>query len=99
MGDPQSGPKPGQADLRSVPAQPGPAESGRSGNPQPGGAARILVVDDQPELVRALAINLRARQYEVLTARAGQEALAVAASHPPDAVIPTWGCPASTGPR
>jgi two-component system KDP operon response regulator KdpE len=37
----------------------------------PAGAGRILVVDDQPELVRALAINLRARQYEVLTARTG----------------------------
>jgi two-component system KDP operon response regulator KdpE len=51
------------------------------------------VVDDQPELVRALAINLRARQYEVLTAHTGQEALALAASHPPDAVILDLGLP------
>jgi two-component system, OmpR family, KDP operon response regulator KdpE len=59
----------------------------------PAGAARILVVDDQPELVRALAINLRARQYEVVTARSGREALAQAASHPPDAVILDLGLP------
>jgi two-component system KDP operon response regulator KdpE len=51
------------------------------------------VVDDQPELVRALAINLRARQYEVLTAHTGREALALAASHPPDAVILDLGLP------
>jgi two-component system KDP operon response regulator KdpE len=63
----------------------------RLGDPQPG--AGILVVEDQPELVRALRINLRARQYEVLTARTGREALAVAASHPPDAIILDLGLP------
>jgi two-component system KDP operon response regulator KdpE len=64
-----------------------------SGGVHPAGAATILVVDDQPELVRALAINLRARQYEVLAARTGREALALAASHPPDAVILDLGLP------
>jgi len=63
---------------------PGPAGSGRAG---------VLLVEDQPELLRALSINLRARQYEVLTARTGREALAVAASHPPDAVILDLGLP------
>ncbi len=53
----------------------------------------ILVVEDQPELVRALRINLRARQYEVLTARTGREALALAASQPPDAIILDLGLP------
>ena len=47
----------------------------------------ILIVEDEANLVRALRINLRARQYEVLTARTGREALALAASHPPDAII------------
>ena len=48
--------------------------------PRPGpGVADILIVDDEPELVRALRINLRARQYHVLTAGTGREALAVAA--------------------
>jgi two-component system, OmpR family, KDP operon response regulator KdpE len=57
------------------------------------GRAEVLLVEDQPELLRALRINLRARQYDVLTARTGREALAVAASHPPDAVILDLGLP------
>src|SRR6202142_2222812 len=55
--------------------------------------SEVLIVEDQPELVRALGINLRARQYAVVTARTGQEALAVAASHPPDAIILDLGLP------
>jgi two-component system KDP operon response regulator KdpE len=53
----------------------------------------VLIVEDQPELMRALRINLRARQYDVLAARTGREALAVAASHPPDAIILDLGLP------
>jgi two-component system KDP operon response regulator KdpE len=70
------------------PAQPRPAPS----RPGPGGAG-ILIVEDEPELVRALRINLRARQYDVRTAGTGREALAVAASHPPDAIILDLGLP------
>jgi two-component system, OmpR family, KDP operon response regulator KdpE len=55
--------------------------------------ATILLVEDEPELVRALRINLRARQYDVVTARTGREALALAASHPPDAIILDLGLP------
>jgi len=63
-------------------------------DPRPGpGGAGILIVEDEPELVRALRINLRARQYQVLTAGTGREALAVAASHPPDAIILDLGLP------
>jgi two-component system, OmpR family, KDP operon response regulator KdpE len=69
--------------------RPGPEEDPRPG---PGGAD-ILIVEDEPELVRALRINLRARQYQVLTAGTGREALAVAASHPPDAIILDLGLP------
>jgi two-component system, OmpR family, KDP operon response regulator KdpE len=65
-------------------------EAPGSGRAHPNG---ILIVEDQPELLRALRINLRARQYDVLTARTGREALAVAASHPPDAVILDLGLP------
>src|SRR5579862_6113559 len=66
-----------------------------SGRVLPAGAgpAEILLVEDQPELVRALQINLRARQYGVTTARTGREALALAASHPPDAIILDLGLP------
>ena len=54
---------------------------------------RILVVEDQPQLLRALSINLRARQYEVATATTGRDALAVAAASPPDAMILDLGLP------
>ena len=54
---------------------------------------RVLVVDDEPHIVRALAINLRARHYEVFTASNGTDALATAASHPPDLVILDLGLP------
>jgi two-component system, OmpR family, KDP operon response regulator KdpE len=51
------------------------------------GRARVLVVEDHAELQRALRISLRARQYDVQAARTGREALALAASRPPDAII------------
>jgi two-component system KDP operon response regulator KdpE len=65
---------------------------GAPGSGRAGGNA-ILIVEDQPELLRALRINLRARQYEVTMARTGREALALAASQPPDAVILDLGLP------
>jgi two-component system KDP operon response regulator KdpE len=51
------------------------------------------VVDDEPQIVRALRINLRARHYEVDTAQTGAQALATAAHHPPDLVILDLGLP------
>jgi two-component system KDP operon response regulator KdpE len=53
----------------------------------------VLVVDDDPALVRALSINLRARGYEVHAAGTGAGALQLAAAHPPDAVILDLGLP------
>jgi two-component system KDP operon response regulator KdpE len=58
---------------------------------------RVLVVDDEPQIVRALAINLRARRYDVHTAASGAEALSVAAAHPPDLVILDLGLPDMEG--
>ncbi len=58
---------------------------------------RVLVVDDEPQILRALAINLRARRYEVFTAANGADALATAASHPPDLVILDLGLPDMDG--
>jgi two-component system KDP operon response regulator KdpE len=49
--------------------------------------ARVLVVDDEPQILRALQTNLRGAGYEVETAATAQEALAAAAMRPPDAVI------------
>jgi two-component system KDP operon response regulator KdpE len=53
----------------------------------------VLVVDDDPALVRALTINLRARGYDVHAAATGTAALHLAASHPPDAVVLDLGLP------
>ena len=58
---------------------------------------RILVVDDEPQMLRALAINLRARKYEVHTAASGSEALEQASTHPPDLVILDLGLPDMDG--
>jgi two-component system KDP operon response regulator KdpE len=58
---------------------------------------RLLVVDDEAQLVRALAINLRARHYEVSTASTGAEALAEAARRLPDLVVLDLGLPDMDG--
>jgi two-component system KDP operon response regulator KdpE len=55
--------------------------------------ARILVVDDEPQLLRALRITLRARGYEVDTAADGRTALDAAAHRSPDLVILDLGLP------
>jgi two-component system KDP operon response regulator KdpE len=59
----------------------------------PSDGGRVLVVEDEPALLRALQINLRARGYEVSTTSAGQEALVEAARRPPDAVLLDLGLP------
>jgi two-component system, OmpR family, KDP operon response regulator KdpE len=58
---------------------------------------RVLVVDDEPQILRALRINLRARHYEVTTAANGTQALDEAAAHPPDLVILDLGLPDMDG--
>ena len=54
---------------------------------------RVLIVDDEPGLRQALAINLRARGYEVDLAATATAALTLAARHPPDAVVLDLGLP------
>jgi two-component system KDP operon response regulator KdpE len=49
--------------------------------------ARVLVVDDEPQILRALEITLRRAGYDVDTAGTAGDALAAAAAHPPEAVI------------
>ena len=58
---------------------------------------RILVVDDEPQIVRALRINLRAREYDVDTAPDGAAALRAAAQHHPDLVVLDLGLPDMQG--
>ena len=60
-------------------------------------AGRVLVVDDEPQIRRALAINLRARGYEVDLAEDGRAALDVAARSHPDVVVLDLGLPELDG--
>jgi two-component system KDP operon response regulator KdpE len=48
---------------------------------------RVLVVDDEPQILRALQTSLKGAGYEVDTATTGEQALTAAAVRPPDAVI------------
>ena len=58
---------------------------------------RVLVVEDEPGLRQALAINLRARRYDVPVAATGADALASAARQPPDVVVLDLGLPDMDG--
>ncbi|WP_037607426.1 response regulator [Streptacidiphilus rugosus] len=58
---------------------------------------RVLVVDDEPQIVRALVINLKARHYEVDAAHDGTSALELAAARHPDAVLLDLGLPDMDG--
>jgi two-component system KDP operon response regulator KdpE len=48
---------------------------------------RVLVVDDEPQILRGLTTMLRGAGYDVTTAENGADALAQAAANPPEAVI------------
>jgi two-component system KDP operon response regulator KdpE len=58
---------------------------------------RVLVVDDEPQFLRALETNLRGAGYEVETATTAKEALAAAGLRPPDAIILDLLLPDGTG--
>ncbi|MFC8141815.1 response regulator [Streptomyces paradoxus] len=58
---------------------------------------RVLVVEDDPQLVRALVINLQARHYGVDAASDGATALRLAAARQPDAVLLDLGLPDMDG--
>ena len=57
----------------------------------------VLAVDDEPQLLRALITNLRARGYKVDAATTGEIALELAARHHPDVVVLDLGLPAMSG--
>ncbi len=55
--------------------------------------ARILVVDDEPQILRFLRPSLTAAGYDVITAATGEEALKLAAAKAPDAILLDLGLP------
>jgi two-component system, OmpR family, KDP operon response regulator KdpE len=59
--------------------------------------ARVLVVDDEPQILRALRTSLRGAGYEVDTAETAESALAAAALRPPEAVVLDLVLPDGTG--
>lgn len=68
--------------------------------PHPGGAApdtRVLVVDDDPSLLRALTISLRAGGYDAVGAVSGEEALDRVAHWHPEVVLLDLGLPGIDG--
>jgi len=58
---------------------------------------RVLVVDDEPQIRKALRVNLAARGYEVDLAATGEEALSLAAARHPDVVLLDLGLPGIDG--
>jgi len=70
---------------------------GPPARPEATPAPRVLIVEDEPALLRALRINLRARGYEVATASSGRGALTEAKRRPPDLVLLDLGLPDTDG--
>lgn len=60
-------------------------------------AKKILVVDDEPQIVRLLASRLKAHKYEVSIARDGYECIKVARDEKPDLIILDIKMPAGGG--
>jgi two-component system, OmpR family, KDP operon response regulator KdpE len=58
---------------------------------------KVLVVDDEPSILRALRINLTAREYDVITAADGATGLAAVARDHPDVIILDLGLPDMDG--
>jgi two-component system, OmpR family, KDP operon response regulator KdpE len=58
---------------------------------------KVLIADDDPQILRALRITLAARGYEVFTASNGNAALNAAIEHHPDLVVLDLGMPGLTG--
>jgi DNA-binding response OmpR family regulator len=58
---------------------------------------KILVVDDEPEIVKTVSMRLKADGYQVVTAYDGMQATSVALREDPDVIILDIGMPAGDG--
>ncbi|WP_378145007.1 response regulator [Cnuibacter sp. UC19_7] len=54
---------------------------------------RILIADDDPQILRALRVTLGAQGHEIVTAADGKQAIAAASTHPPDLIMLDLGMP------
>jgi two-component system KDP operon response regulator KdpE len=59
--------------------------------------SKVLVVDDDPDLVRALRLRLRANNYEIASAADGYAAIATTQKERPDLIVLDLGLPAGDG--
>src|SRR4026208_1668378 len=60
-------------------------------------APHILVIDDEPQILRALRTILTEKEFQVTVANRGEEGLTLAAANPPDIVILDLGLPDISG--
>ena len=58
---------------------------------------RILVVDDEPDLLKSLSYRMKKSGYEVIEAASGEEGLDKAAKHSPDLILLDWRLPGLSG--
>ena len=58
---------------------------------------KVLVVDDEPDIIRSIAIRLQSAGYDVLTAMDGLQATNIALKEKPDLIILDIGMPAGDG--
>ena len=58
---------------------------------------RLLIVDDEPKLLRAVAVDLQGEGYDVATARSGTEALVAVAQRLPDLIVSDIRMPGMDG--
>jgi two-component system KDP operon response regulator KdpE len=60
-------------------------------------APHILVIDDEPQILRAMRTILTEKQFQVTTANRGEEGLALAAANEPDLIVLDLGLPDMDG--
>ena len=58
---------------------------------------KVLVIDDEPQIIKALGVNMQARGYQMYAASNAQSGLAIASERSPDVVIVDLGLPDRDG--
>jgi len=91
-------PKKGGSPASEEPEEKGKAQASEEPEKQSSGQSkRILLVDDDPEIIEALRVALSAKGYEILVARDGNQGLAMAEREDPDLVILDMMMPKRSG--